>query len=43
VINPPFRLAEQIKETLPWLTKTLAQDSTARWELDTGHSKTTAR
>lgn len=43
VINPPFRLAEQIKETLPWLTKTLAQDSTSRWELDTGQSKTTAR
>jgi 23S rRNA (adenine2030-N6)-methyltransferase len=43
VINPPFRLNQQLKETLPWLTKILAQDSTARWELETGRRKSEPR
>ena len=34
VINPPYLLAQQLAETLPALTETLAQDSGARFVLD---------
>jgi 23S rRNA (adenine2030-N6)-methyltransferase len=35
VINPPFTLEESLRKTMPWLTKKLAADNTARWELKT--------
>lgn len=38
MVNPPFRLGQQIRETLPWLTPILAQDKTARWQLEAGTS-----
>jgi 23S rRNA A2030 N6-methylase RlmJ len=40
IVNPPFRLGQQIRETLPWLTPILAQDKTARWQLEAGTSPT---
>uniref|UniRef100_UPI0040480DE5 23S rRNA (adenine(2030)-N(6))-methyltransferase RlmJ n=1 Tax=Orrella sp. TaxID=1921583 RepID=UPI0040480DE5 len=40
IVNPPFRLGQQIRETLPWLTPILAQDTTARWQLEAGTSPT---
>ena len=36
VINPPFTLEDSLRKTMPWLTKTLAADSTAKWEIRTG-------
>lgn len=34
VINPPYLLAQQLQQTLPFLTELLAQDEGARFELD---------
>ncbi|MDO4696961.1 MAG: 23S rRNA (adenine(2030)-N(6))-methyltransferase RlmJ [Neisseria sp.] len=38
VINPPYLLAQQLEQTLPFLTQCLAQDAGARFVLD-GRSK----
>ena len=34
VINPPYLLAEQLRDSLPVLTKLLAQDAGARFVLE---------
>jgi 23S rRNA (adenine2030-N6)-methyltransferase len=34
LINPPWTLAAQLKEALPWLKKVLARDERARYTLD---------
>jgi 23S rRNA (adenine2030-N6)-methyltransferase len=34
LINPPWTLAAQLKEAMPWLTDLLAQDDRARYTLD---------
>ncbi len=34
VINPPYTLTAAMKETLPWLVKTLGQDERAHYKLD---------
>ena len=34
VINPPWTLAQTLRDTLPWLTDLLAQDERAAWTLD---------
>ncbi|ANN67414.1 23S rRNA (adenine(2030)-N(6))-methyltransferase RlmJ [Bordetella bronchialis] len=34
LVNPPWTLAAQLKEALPWLTARLAQDERARYTLD---------
>jgi len=34
LINPPWTLAAALRETLPWLARTLAQDDTACYTLD---------
>ena len=34
VINPPYTLTAAMKETLPWLVKTLGQDERANYKLD---------
>lgn len=36
VINPPWTLRAQLQECLPWLATVLAQDSGARWTLESG-------
>lgn len=36
LINPPYTLAASLREALPWLTKTLAQDTHARHTLESG-------
>lgn len=35
IINPPWTLAETLRQTLPWLTQRLAQDASAAWRLET--------
>lgn len=39
VINPPYTLQKKLQVALPWLAKTLAQDTTANWKLRTGSNK----
>jgi 23S rRNA (adenine2030-N6)-methyltransferase len=34
VINPPYTFTATMKETLPWLVKTLGQDERANYKLD---------
>lgn len=34
VINPPWTLADALKETMPWLVRTLGQDERASYKLD---------
>ena len=34
VINPPWTLAQQLQQTLPWLCEVMAQDGEASWHLD---------
>jgi 23S rRNA (adenine2030-N6)-methyltransferase len=34
VVNPPWTLAAALRESLPWLASTLAQDDGAHWTLD---------
>jgi 23S rRNA (adenine2030-N6)-methyltransferase len=34
LVNPPWTLAAQLKEAMPWLTDLLAQDDRARYTLD---------
>lgn len=36
VINPPYTLEATLREIMPWLVKTLARDSGARYTLETG-------
>ncbi len=36
VINPPWTLEATLRESLPWLRDSLAQDAAARFSLDTG-------
>ena len=36
IINPPYTLKAQLKETLPWLSGVLAQDDHAQWRLRDG-------
>lgn len=36
IINPPWTLAAQLKESMPWLTQALAQDEGAEFSLETG-------
>jgi len=31
LLNPPWTLAESLRQTLPWLTRHLAQDEAAQW------------
>ncbi|MDR3322991.1 MAG: 23S rRNA (adenine(2030)-N(6))-methyltransferase RlmJ [Zoogloeaceae bacterium] len=35
ILNPPWTLAETLRQTLPWLTEQLAQDDRATWHLET--------
>jgi 23S rRNA (adenine2030-N6)-methyltransferase len=35
VINPPWKLAQQMKEVLPWLLKHLSQDNNANYKVQT--------
>ena len=39
LINPPYTLEPLLRSAMPWLTKTLAQDETARWSIETGDGK----
>lgn len=41
VINPPWPLAAQLEQTLPFLARTLAQDAGAAWHIDSFEQKTT--
>ncbi len=34
IINPPWTLAETLRQTLPWLTQQLAQGEGAEWKLE---------
>ena len=34
IVNPPWTLPATLKATMPWLTKTLAIDAGAKFELD---------
>jgi 23S rRNA (adenine2030-N6)-methyltransferase len=34
IINPPWTLQETLRQTLPWLTRQLAQDEKAAWHLE---------
>ena len=34
VFNPPWTLADALRQSLPWLTKRLAQDERAEWTLE---------
>ena len=34
VVNPPFALEAEARVMLPWMTKTLARDTGARWRVD---------
>ncbi|QSI75749.1 23S rRNA (adenine(2030)-N(6))-methyltransferase RlmJ [Niveibacterium microcysteis] len=36
VLNPPWTLADTLKQTMPWLVGKLAQDTHARYQLETG-------
>jgi 23S rRNA (adenine2030-N6)-methyltransferase len=40
VFNPPWTLADTLRQTLPWLTQRLAQDERAEWRLETGEKRT---
>ncbi|MBV2235295.1 MAG: 23S rRNA (adenine(2030)-N(6))-methyltransferase RlmJ [Sterolibacterium sp.] len=40
VINPPWTLAATLEATLPWLTRLLARDKTARYLIEQGEAKT---
>ncbi|MDR1889252.1 MAG: 23S rRNA (adenine(2030)-N(6))-methyltransferase RlmJ [Zoogloeaceae bacterium] len=35
IINPPWTLADTLRQSLPWLTQQLAQDDAAEWKLET--------
>ena len=35
IANPPHRLAAELKQSMPWLVKQLAQDKQAKWHLRT--------
>jgi 23S rRNA (adenine2030-N6)-methyltransferase len=35
VLNPPWTLADTLRQSLPWLTERLAQDERAKWQLET--------
>ena len=35
VVNPPWTLAGELSEAMPWLARTLAQDDSAAWMLET--------
>lgn len=35
ILNPPHTLHKQLKQTMPWLTKLLGQDSSANWSIKT--------
>ena len=39
IINPPWTLADALRESLPWLTQKLAQDDTAKWKVETSADK----
>lgn len=34
IVNPPWKLAEQMHGTMPWLTRALAQDGAASFQID---------
>ncbi|MDP2561094.1 23S rRNA (adenine(2030)-N(6))-methyltransferase RlmJ [Psychrobium sp. 1_MG-2023] len=34
IVNPPWKLEQQMKEVLPWLTKHLAQDDSAHFKVE---------
>ena len=34
IVNPPWKFAEQMRDIMPWLTRALAQDATARFLVD---------
>jgi len=34
ILNPPYTLAAQLKEALPWLVKTLGQDQAAQFKIE---------
>jgi 23S rRNA (adenine2030-N6)-methyltransferase len=38
IINPPWTLEETLRQTLPWLTRQLAQGEGAAWRLETRES-----
>ncbi|GHT91166.1 ribosomal RNA large subunit methyltransferase J [Betaproteobacteria bacterium] len=40
IINPPWTLADALRDSLPWLTEKLAQDDTAEWKVETSADKT---
>jgi 23S rRNA (adenine2030-N6)-methyltransferase len=42
IINPPWTLADALRESLPWLTSKLAQDGAATWTLEDGKTGTRA-
>lgn len=39
VVNPPWKLADSLKETMPWLVSALKQDSGAAFVMETGTGK----
>ncbi|MDR0736797.1 MAG: 23S rRNA (adenine(2030)-N(6))-methyltransferase RlmJ [Zoogloeaceae bacterium] len=39
VFNPPWTLADALRQSLPWLTERLAQDERAEWQLETSPAK----
>jgi len=34
IVNPPWKLEQQLRDTLPWLLKQLGQDSYANYKLE---------
>jgi len=34
IVNPPWKLSEQLKQLLPWLTRHLAQQGSGSWSVD---------
>lgn len=36
VVNPPYTLQARMRAAMPWLTQTLALDSSARWSIESG-------
>ncbi|MDE2360062.1 MAG: 23S rRNA (adenine(2030)-N(6))-methyltransferase RlmJ [Betaproteobacteria bacterium] len=34
IVNPPWKLSEQMRQIMPWLTRALAQDAAASFRLD---------
>lgn len=42
VINPPYTLGEQMKQAMPWLTRILAVDTSARWTIESGQGRADA-